>query len=122
MTAPAAQWRWRGTAGDSDANNNLFRNSLVRDGPLLVSPRHWLAVVLASCLPPEANGRVFVTMRLTTFVFLPAVQLSPAAARVYLPFFVLLKPLGKLLQALIETKGLVNPAKRLLRSHFFDAP
>ena len=78
MTAPASQWRWRGTAGDSDANNVAFRNSLLGPGPLTVSHSHWLAVVLASKLPPAVAGRIFITMRQTIFVFVPAFKLAPA--------------------------------------------
>ena len=102
MTAPASQWRWRGTAGDSDANNVAFRNSLLGPGPLTVSTNHWLAVVLASQLPPALANRVAVTMRLTIFVFLPAIRLAPSSLQTLLPYYPLLKRMGKFLQALLD--------------------
>ena len=102
MTAPTAQWRCHGTAGDSDANSAAFRSSLLGSGPLTVSPSHWLAVVLASKLPPAVAGRISVTMRLTIFAFVPAFKLAPATPQVSLPYYPVLKQMGKFLQALID--------------------
>ena len=85
------KYRFRGLAGNAATLNAAFLNSLVNEGPLVISDDHVLASLLVDLTPVPGGGKIF-DMRRIFFCVVANMQLANDLLALHAAWFPLPAP------------------------------